>query len=71
MKMTNKITWIEEYKCGCSTESPRKRDLLGYCSKHGDSRKRLHKMNETKITETIKKILNDNAEMFWKVRNHQ
>lgn len=29
--------WLEEYPCGCSSVQPRKKDLLGYCSVHGDS----------------------------------
>jgi len=29
------------------------------------------KIGETKVTETFKKMFKDNAEMFWKLRNHQ
>ena len=36
-------TW-EEYRCGCVSDSvPRKEDLVGYCGKHGDNRRRMHK----------------------------
>ncbi len=31
-----KVIWIEEYECGCADEVDRKRDLLGYCSRHGN-----------------------------------
>lgn len=34
------FVWWEEYRCGCvSPVTPRKRDLLGYCSKHGESKR--------------------------------
>jgi hypothetical protein len=34
------IGWFEEYRtCGCISETvKRKRDLLGYCAKHGSRR---------------------------------
>lgn len=29
--------WFEEYRCGCISDTVRrKRDLPGYCAKHGD-----------------------------------
>lgn len=32
--------WKEAYRCGCvSPVATRKRDLPGYCGKHGDDRK--------------------------------
>ena len=35
--------WFEEYACGCCSETVRaKKDLLGYCGKHGDDRRHLH-----------------------------
>lgn len=31
--------WIEEYEaCGCSCDAWRKKDLPGYCGKHGNNR---------------------------------
>jgi hypothetical protein len=37
--------WLEEYKsCGCSFVAKRKRDLLGYCERHGTDRKRVIKL---------------------------
>lgn len=36
--------WFEEYGCGCmSNVVRRKADLLGYCGKHGDSRRNLYR----------------------------
>lgn len=32
--------WFEEYRCGCVSETVRvKKDLPGYCGKHGDNRR--------------------------------
>ena len=39
-----KILWIEEYRCGCSSEANLKRDLLGYCEIHGESRRNIYKI---------------------------
>lgn len=37
--MSQKTGWFEEYRCGCISETvDRKKDLLGYCEKHGDNR---------------------------------
>jgi len=34
--------WWEEYRCGCVSKTvKRKKDLLGYCGKHGDSRRQV------------------------------
>jgi hypothetical protein len=34
------VGWWEEYKCGCVSETVRyKRQLTGYCAKHGDGRR--------------------------------
>lgn len=34
------VGWWEDYKCGCVSEVVRrKRDLLGYCGKHGADRR--------------------------------
>ena len=36
--------WWEEYACGCVSETvERKKDLLGYCGKHGDERRHCHR----------------------------
>ena len=36
-KLVNR--WFEAYSCGCvSAYERRKKDLLGYCGKHGDER---------------------------------
>lgn len=36
--------WFEEYACGCvSSLVKKKSDLLGYCGKHGSSRRHAHK----------------------------
>ena len=34
--------WFEEYKCGCFSKTDRKRDLLGYCAKHGEGRRNVY-----------------------------
>ncbi len=35
--------WWEEYRCGCVSETvKRKKDLLGYCPKHGEDRRHVH-----------------------------
>jgi len=37
------IGWFEEYKCGCVSPTVRqKKDLLGYCPKHGSCRRNVH-----------------------------
>lgn len=28
--------YIIQYKCGCTDEAPRRKDLLNYCGTHGD-----------------------------------
>jgi len=34
--------YFEEYRCGCVSETKRrKRDLLGYCSQHGENRRQI------------------------------
>jgi len=43
-----RIEWIEEYHCGCSSSAEIKKYLLGYCSKHGDSIKRIYKIQVDK-----------------------
>ena len=41
--MSEKDKWFEEYRCGCVSESVRtQRELLGYCAKHGASRRRIY-----------------------------
>lgn len=38
-----RIGWFEEYRCGCVSETEKhKSDLLGYCGRHGDSRRHIH-----------------------------
>ena len=35
--------WMEEYaNCGCSSDAPRRRELLGYCRYHGTQRKHVY-----------------------------
>ena len=35
--------WWEEYRCGCVSKTVRlKRDLVGYCGKHGNSARQVH-----------------------------
>jgi len=38
------MEWIEEYSCGCSSSASSKKKLLGYCAKHGSSKKRSYKI---------------------------
>ena len=34
--------WWEEYRCGCVSETAvRKKDLVGYCGKHGENRRQV------------------------------
>jgi hypothetical protein len=38
------IGFWEEYRCGCVSETVnRRRDLMGYCPKHGEDRRRVHR----------------------------
>lgn len=38
--LPRKVGYFEEYRCGCTSETEkRRRDLPGYCGKHGDSRR--------------------------------
>jgi hypothetical protein len=38
--------WFEEYTCGCVSPIVRlKRELLGYCPKHGHSRRHVHRVD--------------------------
>ena len=35
--------WFEEYKCGCCSSAVKtKKELLGYCEKHGSDRIRIY-----------------------------
>lgn len=37
--------WLEEYKhCGCSHVAATKAELMGYCSKHANDRRRITKL---------------------------
>lgn len=37
--------WLEEYKhCGCSFVAEKKSELLGYCPKHANDRRRVIKL---------------------------
>ena len=43
------VGWFEEYKCGCVSEIVKvKKDLLGYCYKHGDSVRHVHPIYKEK-----------------------
>lgn len=43
------VGWWEEYECGCvSSTERRKKDLLGYCAKHGNNRRHVHPEIEIK-----------------------
>lgn len=33
------MRYFEEYKCGCVSKLMAKRDLPGYCPKHGDDKR--------------------------------
>jgi hypothetical protein len=35
----NKGRWLEEYVCGCSDTQNTRKELVGYCSKHGADRR--------------------------------
>lgn len=36
--------WWEEYRCGCVSENVAERSLLvGYCGRHGESRRMVHR----------------------------
>ena len=53
------IGWWEEYKCGCVSEIvKRKKDLPGYCGKHGEDARHKHpdfsEKDMKKLRETIK-----------------
>ena len=38
------VGWWEEYRCGCISNTVRtKKELLGYCPKHGDDFRHQHK----------------------------
>jgi hypothetical protein len=41
---SKKNEWIEEYSCGCSSSTSTRRELLGYCKKHGASRKNIYRI---------------------------
>lgn len=34
--------WIIEYRCGCSNDAPRKKDLLEYCGIHGADKRNIY-----------------------------
>lgn len=41
--MSTQKGWFEEYRCGCVSETVRfQRDLVGYCPKHGESRRHIY-----------------------------
>lgn len=42
-KRKPKWWWVSEYRCGCSADSTRVRDMLNYCATHGADRIRLTK----------------------------
>lgn len=38
--------YFEEYSCGCVSEVVRrKRDLVGYCGKHGNNKRHVHRVD--------------------------
>lgn len=40
-----KWMWLEEYRhCGCTFLARVRRELLGYCEKHGNDRRRVHRL---------------------------
>lgn len=40
----SRAAWFEEYACGCmSVAVARKRDLVGYCGRHGDGRRNVYR----------------------------
>lgn len=43
MKRSNIIGWWEEYRCGCVSETVKhKKDLCGYCPKHGENARHIY-----------------------------
>lgn len=39
--------WFETYRqCGCVIEAHRKKDLMGYCAKHGTDRANVYRIGE-------------------------
>jgi hypothetical protein len=37
------VGYFEEYKCGCVSETVKNRkDLLGYCGKHGEDKRKIY-----------------------------
>lgn len=44
MGVTQKVVgWWEEYKCGCVSETVKfKKDLCGYCGRHGNGRRYIY-----------------------------
>lgn len=41
--------WMEQYQpCGCSSVAPRKKDLLGYCARHGGDRSVIYRIPKPK-----------------------
>lgn len=57
MKKKNGLKgWFEEYKCGCLSETTRfKKDLLGYCSQHGEDRRNIYPNMDFSLSKYIKK----------------
>lgn len=45
-----RLWWWEEYRCGCVSPSVRtKRELVGYCPRHGDDRRHVHRDRPPKL----------------------
>lgn len=41
-----KIGWFEEYGCGCVSEVVKlKKELIGYCAKHGNDRRQVFRVH--------------------------
>ncbi len=54
-----KWLWTEQYRgCGCISEASRKKDLLGYCGKHGSDAITVYKL-ERAIVYTLVQTLSD------------
>ena len=37
------MKWTEEFSCGCTHSTRKKRDLVGYCARHGNDVRNLYK----------------------------
>jgi hypothetical protein len=45
-RLKGEYGWFEEYKCGCVSPVVKfKRELVGYCPKHGANTKHVHRVH--------------------------